>query len=73
MAQFSAPTLQKIQDVTVASIAFGLKDRHIIISNLCLLSFILLYQYSWNGKQISLPCWLGKTCIYIEPAPKPKY
>ena len=37
MAQFSAPTLQKIQDVTVASIAFGLKDKDIMISNLCLL------------------------------------
>ena len=42
MAQFSAPTLQKIQDVTVASIAFGLKDRDIIISNLCLLSSIFV-------------------------------
>ena len=72
MTQFSAPTLQKIQDVTIASIAFGLKNKDITISNLCL-CYPLLYQYSWNGKQISLPCWLGKTCIYIEPAPKPKY
>ena len=37
MTQFSAPTLQKIQDVTIASIAFGLKNKDIMISNLCLL------------------------------------
>ena len=43
MTQFSAPTLQKIQDVTVASIAFGLKDKDIMISNLCLLLSYLCF------------------------------